>query len=177
MHTKPATSHRRDRRNFMFGVLLFTLVALAVSGYFGTSAGASSPTAGTIPPGGTIPTAPPPIPSSGLVNFVHVAPFATDLIDTGIEICTDDGSIVRGYIYYQQNTGYMSLPMGKYDWMIAAADSDCQDVLLDLPRFSVLDGTRLSLVFFGDDDMQPLDSLIIVEQVGSMDLYFPWAAK
>ena len=171
---------RQIRRKSLYGLTFALLCAMALYGVWfadGVSAydTGSLPPGQTIPPGGTVPPATEPMPDQGQVNIIHLAPFASDLIDTGIQVCDTAGNPVTSYIYYQQQTGYLYLAMGTYDWVVAEAGSNCSVLLpgLDIPPFFVADGTRLTLLIFGDDDNQPLDSMLLVERVGKTHYRFP----
>jgi hypothetical protein len=170
------------RRKAIYSVVLVILCAMALSGVWfadGVSAENAGPLGETIPPGGTVPPAPEPIPNQGQVNIIHVAPFASDVIDTGIQICDTKGNPVTSYIYYQQQTGYLELYMGKYDWVVTEAGSNCTVPLpgLELPTINVYDGTRLTLQIIGDNSNQPFDSMILVEQLGELHLHLPMMSK
>lgn len=174
-HISPPTT--RFRRRNIYVLAFIVLSALAVFGLWsadGVSAENAAPRGQTIPPGGTIPPAPESSPAQGQVNVIHVAPVNSEVIDTGVQVCDDEGNTpVTGYLYYQQQTGYLDLDPGLYDWYVSTADNTCVDVLLDLNPFSIGNGTRLTLLIFGDGTNQDLDSMVIVERVGAFDLYWP----
>lgn len=166
------------RRKAIYSVALVILFAMALSGAWFTdevSAENSRPLGETIPPGGTVPPAPEPIPNRGQVNILHLAPFASEVIDTGIQICDTDGNPVTSYLYYQQQTGYLTLPMQTYRWVVAEAGSNCTVPLvgLELPPIFVADGTLLTLLIIGDNSNMPFDSVLQVERLGEARYNFP----
>lgn len=180
MQPNPTPPSQQLRRKSIFGLTFALLCAMALYGaWFADGVSAANagtlPPGQTIPPGGTIPPATEPADDQGQVNIIHLAPFASDLIDTGIQICDADGNPVTNYIYYQQQTGYIDLDIGTYDWVVAEAGSNCTTLLpgLDLPSFFIADGTRLTLLIFGDNDNQPLDSMVLVDRVGEVYYHFP----
>jgi hypothetical protein len=152
------------------------LSALALFGFWsaGVSAEIAAPPGQTIPPGGTIPPAPDSGDAQGQVNVIHVAPVDSEVIDTGVQICDEEDSTpVTGYLYYQQQTGYIDLELGTHDWYVSSADGACANVLLDLNPFLIGDGARLTLLIFGDNANQDLDSMVIVEEVGDFIYHWP----
>ena len=175
------TSHSQRARRILYTTLFMLLVfGAGLAAWTNSNAAAptgSVPTGSTIPPAGTIPPPPPPGPNEGQVNILHVAPFDADLINTGIQICDADGNTVSDYLYYQQQTGYVTLPMGIYDWYIGPAGDDCQTMVLDIPVFNLGAGGQLLLIIFGDGDNQPLDVMLFVERAGQFVYYLPHMLK
>ena len=172
---------KRTRRRGIYVLTFLLLTALTAYGLWtvdGVSAEGAAPLGQTIPPGGTIPPAPEAGAEQGQVNVIHVAPVDSEVIDTGVQICNaETNTPVTGYLYYQQQTGYLDLAPDTYDWYVSLAGDNCTNELLDLPPFNIGKGTRISLLIFGDNDNQPLDSLVIVEVLGSFDLYWPVVIK
>jgi hypothetical protein len=75
-----------------------------------------------------------PDPINAKVRITHLAPFATDLDDTRVDVCTDAGAAVLSNVPYKGFTDpYLSLPAGDYDLLIAVAGTSCATVALDLP--------------------------------------------
>ena len=173
----PASSRRKG----IFVVAFVVLLALAVVGAWTGAdvfAEVSLPQGQTIPPGGTIPMPDEPDPGKGQVNVIHLAPTSANVIDTGVQLCdAQTGSPVTSYLYYQQQTGYMDLDIGTYEWYVATAGTNCADNLLALEEFLIGDGSRLTLLLFGDDTNQPLDNTVIVERLGMLNVYLPVMEK
>ena len=119
------------------------------------------------------------------MNFLHLAPFDSDVNNTGVDICTDPGFpfpssvAVPGAtdVYYGQQTGYLLAPVGLYNLRVTQKGSSCATVLLDLPPFNILDGTKLTIILYGGANGHPLDSLVIVEAPGVMHVYLPLLQK
>ncbi len=178
MHSVAHTNSPRHLRTllYVFAFVLLVSTALLTVWTNSNAAGSSAniPTGNTIPPGGTIPPPVDPASGEGQVNILHVAPIAGDLIDTGVQICDTGGSNVTDYLYYQQQTGYFSLPIGSYDWFIGAAGGNCQTLVHDIPAFNVGSGARLLLIIFGDQDNQPLDTMLFVEHAGQFIYNLPY---
>lgn len=171
------STYPRLRRVFytaLFSLLVAGAGLAAWSSSDAAGLAASIPTGTTIPPGGTVPPPPPPSLNQGQVNILHVAPFDADLIDTGVQICDADGNTVSDYLYYQQETGYVSLPIGEYDWYIGIAGDDCQTMVLDIPEFNLGSGAQLLLIVFGDNDNQPLDTTLFVVRSGEFIYRLPY---
>ena len=164
-------------RPLLYMTLFAALTITAIYSTWGQDANAAAqsttPAGSTIPPGGTIPPPAEPGEFDGQLNILHVAPVSSALIDTGVQICDEDGNNVTDYLYYQQQTGYFNLGTNKYDWIVAEAGSNCANVLLDLPPFRIAPGSRLLLIIFGDGANQPLDSMLIVERTGVLKHYLP----
>lgn len=178
MHPNRQQPKKLIQRRTVYGLAFLLLCAMALSGVWFSDdvlAENAQPVGNTIPPGGTVPPAPEPLPNQGQVNIIHVAPFASELIDTGIQICDVYGLSVTNYLYYQQESGYLNLPFGTYDWYVAEAGSSCGAPLpgLDMPPFFVADGTRLAIVIFGDIVNQPLDSMVLIERFGEARYLLP----
>ncbi len=175
-------SSNSSRRKIVYGLALVLFCLMGLSGVWfadGVLAEGAGPLGETIPPGGTVPPAPDPVPNQGQVNIIHVAPFADEVIDTGVQICDMQGKPVTSYLYYQQQTQYLELYMGEYDWVVTMAGSNCADPLpgLVLPTIKVYDGTRLTLLLIGDNANSPFDSMVLVEQVGRPHYHLPIMAK
>mgnify|MGYP005851564667 CR=1 FL=1 len=93
------------------------------------------------------------------LRVAHLAPFAADLADTEVDICTDSGSVVAGLtnVPYKVFTNpYLELPAGDYDLKIAAPGSNCATTLLDLPMIRLADGDIRDVFAIGDIINQPL---------------------
>ncbi len=162
------TAHRSPRM-LLYGLLFVALVGMAgmvmITGPDALAAPAPPDT--TIPPG-TLPKPDGP-PLSGIINILHLAPVAADLDDTAVVICNDaDDSLVGGPLRYGEQSGYLNLFFGNYDWYVAGAAGGCDpgSLLLDLDPFTMRGNAKLSLVIFGGANTQPLDSVLIIEAFG-----------
>jgi CYTH domain-containing protein len=105
----------------------------------------------------------------GKLRVSHFAPFAKDINDTKVDICTDDGTVVSGLAgvpYKGYTDPYLTLPAGMYDLKITAADSNCATTLLDMDPilikageigsvFAIGDGTNLPVQTTTDPDLSP----------------------
>lgn len=118
---------------------------------------------GTIPPGGTLPEPPTPVPGAGLVRVLHLAPFDTNLANTAVDICTEAGAPVVGLtdLVYLEQSGYSTLTPGVYDWTVSTPG--CTTVVLDLPAFTLKAGSVLTLLIVGGGN-QPLNSVLLVDR-------------
>ena len=99
-----------------------------------------------------------PDPLKAKVRIAHLAPFASDLDDTRVDICTDDGTAVLSNVPYKGLTDpYLSLPAGDYDLLIAVAGTSCGTVALDLPSLRLAAGDIVDVFAIGganDWDLQ-----------------------
>jgi hypothetical protein len=117
--------------------------------------------------------------SGGKVRIVHLAPFAAELDDTRVDICTQDGQVVDGLtgIPYKGFTDpYLELPTGSYDLIVAAAGSSCETILIDLPAFHLDEGEILSVFATGDGLNFPPSAVFFPEQV-MYKIYLPLVFK
>jgi len=154
--------------------LLIFLLLTSISIFYATNQSVnaqsginSSDLNGTIPPGGTIP-APQPDATQGQVRVLHLAPFATDLNDTEIDICKGVGDPVAGLtgLFYLQTSGYLFFPPGTYDWFVGTPG--CATMLLDLPPFLLARGSVSTLLIVGGANSQPLNSIFLIDQLGQV---------
>ena len=159
-------------RRSLFITLFATLVALA-----GISLLSPQANAGATIPGGTVPpgTLPPPGPSGqGQVNVIHLAPFDPVIANTAVDICTEAGTPVTGAtnLHYLEQSGYLLLPQGNYDWKVMTPG--CSSLIVNLEPFTLFDQAVLSVLIIGDGVNQPFDSVLIVQDRGiSLKKYFP----
>jgi hypothetical protein len=128
---------------------------------------------GTIPPGGTLP---PPLPDAtqGQVRVLHLAPIATDLSATAVDICTEGGTPIAGLtgLVYLDSSGYLSFAPGTYDWFVGSPG--CATTLLDLSPFVLGPGSVSTLLIVGGAAGQPLGSVLLVDTLGQINrLYLP----
>lgn len=176
--TQPQQRRGHLVRRLSYPLLFGLLVALAtLSGQWLDGAVlAQTVPGGTIPPGGTLPAPPTPTPGTGLVRVIHLAPFDNTVADTAIDICTQSGDPVPGLtgLVYLEQSGYLALPPGTYDWTVSTPG--CGTVALELPAFTLQPGMVLTLLVVGGGN-QPLSSVLLVEQEGQKYLYLPLVAK
>ncbi len=76
------------------------------------------------------PTAPA---GKALITIGHLAPFAANVNDTAVDICTDAGTVLLPNVKYPQVAANLALDPGVYNLKIAIAGSSCASVALDLP--------------------------------------------
>ncbi|NUM44159.1 MAG: DUF4397 domain-containing protein [Anaerolineales bacterium] len=98
-------------------------------------------------------------PSAGnaKIRIAHLAPFASDLSGTNVDICTDDGTAILTNVPYKGYTNpYVELPAGDYDLQIAAPGGTCETTLLDIPSVRLSDGDIADVFAIGDLSNQPL---------------------
>ena len=171
------TNHPKRLRNFVrpgLYIALFVCLSLAsLSAAWPTlSAQAavfgSVPAAATIPPAGTIPG-----PLEGQVNVLHLAPFDADVANTGVEVCDTADNPVSDVLYYEDETGYETLPVGTYNWKVALAGSNCTNVPLEIPSFRLKDQQRLLIIIYGDITNQPLNLVFVIVDAGRETTYLP----
>jgi hypothetical protein len=97
--------------------------------------------------------------SDAKLRIAHLAPFASNIDDTKVDICTDDGSVVAGLtdiLYKGYTDPYLNLPAGDYDLKIAAPGGTCDTTLLDLPSIRLAAGDIVDVFAIGDITNQPL---------------------
>jgi hypothetical protein len=79
----------------------------------------------------------PPADGSFKLRIAHAAPFAADLEDTEVDICTQDGTLVDGLagVPFGASSDFLELPAGTYDLKVmdAAAEPCTGDTIIDLP--------------------------------------------
>lgn len=159
-------------RRSLFITLFAALVALA-----GISLISPQANAGATIPGGTVPpgTLPPPGPSGqGQVNVIHLAPFDPVIANTAVDICTEAGTPITGAtnLQYLEQSGYLLLPQGNYDWKVMTPG--CSSLIVNLEPFTLFDQAVLSVLIIGDGVNQPFDSVLIVQDRGiSLKKYLP----
>jgi hypothetical protein len=79
-------------------------------------------------------------PGQALITIGHLAPFAANVDDTAVDICTDAGSVVLPNVKYPGVAANVPLPPGVYDLKIAIAGTNCGTVALDLPPVTLFAG-------------------------------------
>ena len=78
--------------------------------------------------------------SKALLTIGHLAPFATNVNATAVDICTDAGAILLPSVKYPQVAANLPLDPGVYDLKIAIAGTNCATVALDLPAVQLVAG-------------------------------------
>jgi len=163
-------------RRCLYITVFATLVALA-----GISLLSPQANAGATIPGGTVPpgTLPPPGPAGqGQVNVIHLAPFDPVIANTAVDVCTEAGTPVTGAtnLHYLEQSGYLTLPQGNYDWKVMTPG--CGSLIVNLDPFTLFDQAVLSVLIIGDGVNQPFDSVLIVQDRGlSLKKYLPLIYK
>jgi hypothetical protein len=153
-HTLPAQQLSR----LLIAGLALLILGLAFFAAPQVSSAQDTPAAGTVPPPILRPA----------ITFVHGAAFNADPALTAVDVCTAQGEIVPGLgglIYGEARA--VSFDAGTFDWVITAAGSNCQTVLLDIAPFSLDNNMIKILMFTGDGADQPLAVLDILAQEGS----------
>jgi hypothetical protein len=125
---------------------------------------------GTLPPGGTVPPPPTDL-DHGFVRVVHVAPFAADIIDTALVVCSDLNTPVVGFptLYYLSSTDYIPLLPREYDWF--AGPPGCGSELVDIPEFRLFGDAALTIYISGGANNQPLTTVLSVDRAGMSHVY------
>lgn len=119
-------------------------------------------------------TTPAPPKLRGKVRVVHVAPFIA--ATNAITVLDGNNQPVAGLntpLSYKQASPFVTLRSGSYHWKIALNGSN--QILLDLPEFTVRDGARLTWYIIGDafgaPGNQPLTAVLVVNELGG-DVHF-----
>lgn len=121
---------------------------------------------GTLPPGGTVPPPPPTDVTRGFVRVVHAAPFAPVVADTAVDICDATNTPVSGLsgLVYLSATDYLPFAPGFYDWYVG--EPGCTAQVVDIPEFRLFPDTVVSLYILGDNDNQPVTTILNVDRAG-----------
>jgi hypothetical protein len=120
----------------------------------------------TIPPGGTIPPAPIDL-LHGFVRVFHAAPFAENVVDSEVDVCNNaTNTPITGLtdLYYLTDSGYQPFLPGDYDWYIGTPG--CDNVVVDIPPFTLYRDAALSIYFLGDGDREALTTILSVDRRG-----------
>ncbi len=90
------------------------------------------------------------------LRIVHTAPFADTAAATEVSIRLQDGTVVAGLtnVPYGADSGYLELPAGVYDLLIATPDGSTE--LIDPEPVRLNDGDVISVFAVGDGANQPL---------------------
>ncbi|MCB0140712.1 MAG: DUF4397 domain-containing protein [Caldilineaceae bacterium] len=119
-------------------------------------------------------TTPAPPKLRGKVRVVHVAPFVA--ATNAITVLDGDNQPVAGLntpLIYKQASPFVTLRSGHYQWKIALSGTN--QILLELPEFTVRDGSVLTWYIIGDalgaPGNQPLTAVLVVSGLGG-DVHF-----
>jgi hypothetical protein len=115
----------------------------------------------------------PPPAGRAKVRLAHLAPFASTLPATAVDVRTDAGALVVPNVLYKGfNDPYLVLPTGVYDLKITTPGGGID--LLDLEPFLLADGQILGAFAIGDGTNQPLTVLPLLYAPGQpYYLYLP----
>lgn len=87
------------------------------------------------------------------LRIAHAAPFAADLVDTEVDVCTQDGTLVGGLagVPFGASSDFLELPAGTYDLKImdAAIDPCTGDTIIDLPPIEISAGAIATVFAVG----------------------------
>jgi hypothetical protein len=87
------------------------------------------------------------------LRIAHAAPFAADLEDTEVDICTQDGTLVDGLagVPFGVSSDFLELPAGTYDLKVtdAAADPCTGATIIDLPPAEISAGAIATVFAVG----------------------------
>ena len=100
-----------------------------------------------------------PAAGSAKLRIGHLAPFASDVAATAVDICTQNGAVVPGLsnVTYDVVSPFLTLPAGTYDLLIALAGTNCATVALDLDPIALSDGEVADAYAIGrNDEVFPL---------------------
>lgn len=75
-----------------------------------------------------------------LLTVGHLAPFAANVNDTAVDICTDTGTPVLSNVKYPDVAANLVLDPGLYDLKITVAGTSCAATAIDLPAFRLAQG-------------------------------------
>lgn len=98
----------------------------------------------------------PPAAGNVKLRIVHAAPFAAALPDTEVSVRLQDGTVVAGLtnVPFGANSGYLELPAGTYDLLIATPDGSTE--LIDPQPVALPEGAIVTAFAVGDGVNQPL---------------------
>lgn len=114
-----------------------------------------------------------------LVTIGHLAPFAANLADTAVDICTDSGVALPGLtgVEYGQVAANLALDPGPYDLKISIAGDNCVTTALDLPRFRLFAGEIADVFAIGlGTPVFPLD-VVSTTGLNTVESFLPIIAR
>ena len=112
-----------------------------------------------------------------LLTIGHLAPFADDVADTAVDICTDGGVALPGLtnVQYPQVAANLPLDPGPYNLKIAIAGTNCATTALDLPRFWLFAGEVTDVFAVGLNNAAfPLE-VISTRGLNTLEWFLPLA--
>lgn len=115
-----------------------------------------------------------------LLTVGHLAPFAANVNDTAVDICTDAGTVVLGNVKYPDVAANVALDPGLYNLKITVAGSNCATTALDLPAFRLTAGDISDVFAIGDRLSGEPFGLEVVTITGlrpAWQQYLPYAAR
>ena len=87
------------------------------------------------------------------LRIAHAAPFAANLEDTEVDICTQDGTLLDGLagVPFGVSSDFLELPAGTYDLKVTdAATEPCTgDTIIDLPPADMAAGVIATVFAVG----------------------------
>lgn len=120
-----------------------------------------------------------PVPGKGKLRVVHVAPFATSVPATVLDVRTQGGAIMAPSfesLFYRKESGYQAFSYGPYDLKASVPASGT--TLFDIPPFVLGNQGIVTLFLVGDGTNQPLQALRVTYQPGQDQLlYLPLVQK
>ena len=75
-----------------------------------------------------------------LLTVGHLAPFAANVNDTAVDICTDTGTPILSNVKYPDVAANLVLDPGLYNLKITVAGTNCATTAIDLPAFRLAQG-------------------------------------
>ena len=112
-----------------------------------------------------------------LLTIGHLAPFAADVDDTAVDICTDSGTALPGLtgVKYPQVAANLALDPGVYNLKIAIAGTNCATTALDLPAVALLAGKIYDVFAIGlSNTAYPLE-VISTRGLNVLEWFLPLA--
>lgn len=95
-------------------------------------------------------------PSAGnaKVRIVHLAPFASGLNDTVVDVRLQNGTLLQTGVKFGDLADYLQLPAGDYDLKITTVGGDT--TLINPPSISIAAGDVVTVIATGDNNNQDL---------------------
>lgn len=117
-------------------------------------------------------------PASGgaMLRIAHLAPLASKVDDTLIDVCTDSGELVAADVPYKSFAS-LELAPGSHDLKISSAGAACSDLILDLPSLDLAAGEEAELFTVGDNVMVPLQAVSESGLAVEQKLFVPFVAR
>lgn len=113
----------------------------------------------------------------GKVRIVHAAPFApSPTINTAINVVDQLGNSVDDAfngLTYKENSGYVELPIGRYQWSVTLPGTNT--TVVDLDPFILYSGAALTIYITGDGTLQPASGLYAIQELGKEPTFMYFA--